>query len=332
MKCTIIGSGTWGTALGQVLADNGNDVIIYGIDEKEIYDISHNHQNSKYFSNEVILPNNIKATSSLSEALEEVEVIVIAVPSISYRIVLNNIKDLLNKKVHIVSVAKGFDPLTLKRMSEVVREVIPSSLRYEVVSLLGPGHAEEVILRLLTCITSTCVDEEEAKFIQQVFANNYFRVYAQTDEVGAEYGAAIKNAIAIASGITQGIGLGDNATAALVTRGLVEMIRLGTLCGGKKETFIGLTGIGDLLVTCNSKHSRNYQAGLQIGKDNSAELFLKNNTKTVEGIRTAKILYELSKEKNIEMPIVESVYKVLFENEKPSDAITKLMARELKKE
>ena len=332
MKCTIIGSGTWGTALGQVLLDNGNDVIIYGIDQKEVEDIAINKRNSKYFSNEVILPSNIKATTSLTEALCEVEVIVVAVPSIAYRGVLTEIKSILTKKVHIVSVAKGFDPVTLCRMSEVVREIIPASLREEVVSLLGPGHAEEVILRLLTCITSTCIDEKEAVFIQKLFANNYFRVYAQTDEIGAEYGAAIKNAIAIASGINQGLGLGDNATAALITRGLVEMIRLGTLCGGKKETFIGLTGIGDLLVTCNSKHSRNYQAGLQIGKDNSAELFLKNNTKTVEGIRTAKILYELSKEKNIEMPIVESVYKVLFENEKPSDAITKLMARELKKE
>lgn len=332
MKCAVIGSGTWGSALAQVLLDNGNDVIIYGVDKSEIEDISINHKNTKYFGEDVILPSNIKATLSLLDALKDVEVVVIAVPSIAYRDVLNQIKMYLSKKIHIVSVAKGFDPLTFKRMTEVVREIIPSSLRYEVVSLLGPGHAEEVILRLLTCITSTCIDEEEAKFIQKVFANNYFRVYAQTDEIGAEYGASIKNAIAIASGITQGLGLGDNATAALITRGLVEMIRLGVYCGGKKETFIGLTGIGDLLVTCNSKHSRNYQAGLIIGKQDSAKEFLLTNKKTVEGIRTAKIIYEFAKKKNIEMPIVESVYKVLYEGEKPSVEIKKLMSRELKNE
>lgn len=332
MKCAIIGSGTWGTSLGQVLCDNGNDVIVYGIDESEINDIKQNHQNSKYFSSEVYLPNNMQATTSLTEALNGAEIVVIAVPSFAYRNVLNQIKSILTKKIHIVSVAKGFDPDTLKRMSEVVREIIPISLRNEVVSLLGPGHAEEVILRMLTCITSTCVDEKEAIFIQKVFSNNYFRVYAQTDEIGAEYGAAIKNTIAIASGILQGIGMGDNAKSALVTRGLIEMIRLGVLCGGKESTFIGLTGIGDLMVTCNSVHSRNYQAGLIIGKDNSSERFFKTNTKTVEGIRTAKILYELAKEKKVDTPIINAVYSVLYENKKPTDVVVKLMTRELKKE
>lgn len=332
MKCAIIGSGTWGTSLGQVLCDNGNDVIVYGIDESEINDIKQNHQNSKYFSSEVYLPNNMQATTSLTEALNGAEIVVIAVPSFAYRNVLNQIKSILTKKIHIVSVAKGFDPDTLKRMSEVVREIIPISLRNEVVSLLGPGHAEEVILRMLTCITSTCVDEKEAIFIQKVFSNNYFRVYAQTDEIGAEYGAAIKNTIAIASGILQGIGMGDNAKSALITRGLIEMIRLGVLCGGKESTFIGLTGIGDLMVTCNSIHSRNYQAGLIIGKDNSSDRFFKTNTKTVEGIRTAKILYELAKEKKVDTPIINAVYSVLYENKKPTDVVVKLMTRELKKE
>lgn len=332
MKCTILGSGTWGTALGQVLLDNGNDVIIYGIDENEINDININHQNSKFFPQDVVLPENVKATTSLEKALEDVELLVVAVPTFAYRDVLSKVKPLLNKKIHIISAAKGFDPATLKRMSEVIREIIPSINRYEVVSLIGPGHAEEVILRMLTCITSTCIDEKEAEFIQKIFANRYFRVYVQTDEIGAEYGVAMKNAIAIASGILCGLGMGDNAKAALVTRGLVEMIRFGVLAGGKANTFIGLTGIGDLMVTCNSYHSRNFQAGLEIGKADSSEEFLKNNKKTVEGIKTAKIVYEMAKEKNVEVPIIEAVYQVLYESHKPSELMYKLMTRELKKE
>lgn len=332
MKCTILGSGTWGTSLGQVLSDNGNEVIIYGIDELEVNDIALNHQNSKYFGNELYLPNSIKATTSLKEALLDTEIIVVAVPTFAYRTVLKEVLPFLDKKVHFVSVAKGFDPDTLMRMSEVVRDVIPECFRYEVVSLIGPGHAEEVIFRMLTCITSTCIDEKEAALIQKVFSNKYFRVYVQTDEVGAEYGVAIKNAIAIASGILQGIGMGDNAKAALVTRGLVEMIRFGIEVGGKPATFMGLTGVGDLMVTCNSIHSRNFQAGLEIGKNNSSEEFLKNNKKTVEGIRTAKIIHEKAKKTNIEMPIIEAVYQVLYENKKPSEIAYRLMTRELKKE
>ena len=171
MKCTILGSGTWGTALGQVLADNGNNVTIYGIDKDEVNDINNHHKNSKFFGDEVVLPHLITATTDLKEALKETELIIVAVPSNAYRNVLNLVLPLLDKKVHIVSVAKGFDPLTLKRMSEVVRDVIPNEYRYEVVSLIGPGHAEEVILRMLTCITSTCIDEEEAKYIQRIFSN-----------------------------------------------------------------------------------------------------------------------------------------------------------------
>ena len=332
MRCAIIGSGTWGSALAQVLADNGQEIIIYGIDKKEIEDIKLNHKNTKYFGEEVVLNSVIEATNNLSEALNNAEVIVVAVPTFAVRGVLKEMKPLITNRPYIVSVAKGFDPDTFKRMSEVIREEIPSSLRQEVVSLIGPGHAEEVILRKLTCITATSIDVEAGEVIQKLFANPYFRVYVQTDEVGAEYGVAIKNAIAIASGITQGIGMGDNAKAALATRGLVEMIRFGTYFGGKIDTFMGLTGIGDLMVTCNSPHSRNYQAGYEIGKNNSASEFLSNNKKTVEGIRTTKIIYDLAKANNINMPIIDAVYKVLFEDANPLDVVYQLMTRELKKE
>ena len=332
MNCTVLGSGTWGSSLAQVLSDNKHNVIIYGIDKGEVDDINLNHKNTKYFGDTVLLNLDIQATTDLALALENAEVIVVAIPTFAVRSILKQIKPYLKNKPYIVSVAKGFDPGTFARMSEVIREEIPSDLRHEVVSLIGPGHAEEVILKLLTCITATSIDEEAGRFIQKLFATPYFRVYVQTDEIGAEYGVAIKNAIAIASGISQGIGMGDNAKAALATRGLVEMIRFGTKFGGKFETFMGLTGIGDLMVTCNSVHSRNYQAGYEIGKLNSAKEFLSNNKKTVEGIRTAKIIYEIAKENNIEMPIIESVYAVLFEDKKPNEAVYQLMTRELKKE
>lgn len=332
MKCCVLGSGTWGTALAQVLADNKQSVTIYGIDKDEVNDLQTNHQNTKYFDSDVIIPESIKATLNLEEALCDSEVIVLAVPTFAIRFLLNQIKPMIKGRPYLVSVAKGFDPSSSKRMSEVIREIIPLSSRQEVVSLIGPGHAEEVIYRMLTCITSTCIDEETGRFIQKLFSNLYFRVYVQTDEIGAEYGAAIKNAIAIASGISQGIGMGDNAKAALATRGLVEMIRFGTLCGGKEATFMGLTGIGDLMVTCNSIHSRNYQAGYEIGKNNSAKEFLKHNTKTVEGIKTAKNIHDLALEKNIEMPIVNAVYQILYENKSPQEAVYELMTRELKKE
>lgn len=332
MKCCVLGSGTWGTALAQVLADNGNDVIVYGISKEEIDDISLRHKNSRYFGEQVSLPIQIRATQNIEEALDDARVIVLAVPTFAVRGLLNQILPFLKNQPYLVSVAKGFDPDTLMRMSEVIRDVIPENKRQEVVSLIGPGHAEEVILRMLTCITATSIDEEAGKFIQSLFANPYFRVYVQTDEIGAEYGVAVKNAIAIASGISQGIGMGDNAKAALATRGLVEMMRFGVLCGGKQSTFIGLTGIGDLMVTCNSVHSRNYQAGYAIGKADSAEEFLRTNTKTVEGIRTAKIVYELSKEKGVEMPIITAVYDVIFRGRKPTEVVNELMTRELKKE
>lgn len=332
MKCCVLGTGTWGTALAQLLVDNGNDVIQYGIDLAEINDINTNHKNSKYFDDKVLLPAKLKATSDLSLALEGSEVIIVAVPTIAVRGVLKEVKMIIKNKPYIVSVAKGFDPTTGKRMTEVVREVLSSEERKEVVSLIGPGHAEEVILRLLTCVTATSIDLDCAKVIQKIFSNDYFRVYTQTDEVGAEYGVALKNAIAIASGMITGIGLGDNAKAALVTRGLAEMVRFGQHFGGKLETYLGLTGLGDLMVTCNSVHSRNFQAGYQIGLKNDAKEFLETNKKTVEGIRTAKVVYEMAKANNIEMPIIEAVYKVLYEFEKPTESLKDIMRRALKEE
>lgn len=332
MKVLVFGAGSWGTSLAQVLVDNNHDVILYGNDKNVVDEINTKHTNSKYFGSEVILPSNLKASNSYKEYLNDIDILVIGVPTIAYREVLTEINKNLNKKLYFVSVGKGFDPTTEKRLSETIKEIIPSQKRYPIISLIGPSHAEEVVLRLLTCITSTCTDLKVGQLIQKVFSNSYFRVYTNDDEIGAEYGASIKNVIAIASGILQGLGYGDNTRAALMTRGLAEMVRFGTKLGGKLTTYLGLTGIGDLLVTCTSIHSRNFNAGLIIGKDDSSENFLKNNKMTVEGIRTSKVIHDMAIENNIDMPVVEGVYQILYENKKPSDIIKQVMNRPLKNE
>lgn len=331
MKISVIGSGSWGSALANVASDNGHEVVIYGINEEEIRDINENHANSKYFE-QVLMNETISATLDLKEAVYHAQVIVLAVPTVAIQSLCSQMVPFLMNQPIFVNVAKGFDPITNERMSSTIRQTIPAHLRQEVVSLIGPSHAEEVILKLYTAICSVCVHHDTAKIIQEVFSNNYLRVYTLEDEIGAEYGAASKNAIALASGIIAGLGYGDNTRAALMTRGLAEMVRLGTKKGGQLTTYLGLTGMGDLIVTCSSLHSRNFQAGFAIGKKDDAEEFLKNNSKTVEGIRTCKVLHEESQKLGIELPINEAVYQVLYQLKKPSEIIEKLMGRELKEE
>lgn len=334
MKIAILGTGSWATALSQVLVDNGHETMMYGINKNEIDDINLNHQNS-YFFKEVTIDHRIKATSSLQETLKDASYILITVPTSAVRSILESVKPYLTNKVTLINASKGFDLTTNKRISETIREVLDESLRYEVVSLIGPSHAEEVIIRQLTTVCSVSLDISKAKEVQKLFSNNYFRVYSHQDEIGAEYGVALKNVIAIAAGAIYGLGYGDNTRAALMTRGLAEMTRFGVAKGGLPETYLGLTGIGDLIVTCSSKHSRNFMAGYEIGLADGAEEFMKNNKKTVEGIRTCKVIYEDLMENyypSIEMPIVDALYSVLYCGVKPSEAIQTLMLRELKQE
>mgnify|MGYP003309847340 CR=1 FL=1 len=332
MKIGIIGSGTWGTALAQVLTDNGNDVTIFGNRQEQIDDINNNHKNTFYFGSEITLDKKIKATTDLAEAISGAEMILLSVPTNAIRSVLEKVKPLLKSKVTFINTAKGFDLDNECRITEVIRDVIPSSLRNPIVSLVGPSHAEEVIVRDLTCVCSVCKNKDFAMEIAKIFSNDYFRVYANDDEVGSEIGVAMKNAIAIASGILEGLKYGDNARAALCTRGLAEIVRFGSFYGGKKETYLGLTGLGDLIVTCYSFHSRNFTAGLEIGKADGAEEFLKNNTKTVEGIRTIDIIYRKASENNIELPIIGSLYRIIYKGKKPSLEIEKLMGRPIRSE
>lgn len=329
MKIRVLGTGSWGSALAQVLADNGQDVIMWGIDASEVNDIENNHHNSKYFEAE--MSHNVHATGDIS-CVKDADVILIAVPVMALESVVEQITPLLDHPVIFINVAKGFHPKTHERMSEVMERVIPASVRKAVVSLIGPSHAEEVILRLLTSVNAVSNDEEAARTIQELFSNQYFRVYRNTDVIGAEIGVALKNVMAIASGILEGVGQGVNARAALMTRGLAEMMRYGVAHGGKAETYLGLDGVGDLIVTCTSTLSRNFTAGLQIGKDGSAENFWKENKRTVEGVFACKVVYEQAKVEGIEMPIVNQVYAVLYENKSPETAISELMGRSLKSE
>jgi glycerol-3-phosphate dehydrogenase (NAD(P)+) len=329
---TIIGTGSWGTALGQVLVDNSHDVLLYGKDKDQVDQINQSHQNTKYFNESIIFPETLKATYVLQDAIDFADLILIAVPSQAVSGVLHLIKPLLSKKVIFINATKGFDPISKKRFSEVIKDIIPKKYLKGVVSLVGPSHAEEVILRQLTLVASASKQLPIAKLVADLFANPYFRVYVQRDEIGAEVGGALKNVIAIASGVITGLQLGDNARAALVTRGLTELMRLGQALGGKLKTLTGLTGLGDLIVTCYSEHSRNYQAGILIGKANSAETFLKENKKTVEGVPFAKIAYELMLKHKLHLPLIEAVYMVLYENKKPSDMVKSLMSRPLKVE
>ena len=334
MKIAILGTGSWATALSQVLVDNGHETLMYGISQEEIDDINLNHQNSRYFK-DVKVDEKIRATNNLEETIKDASYILITVPTSAVRSTLEKVKPLLKQKVTVINASKGFDLTTKKRISETIREVLDENERYEVVSLIGPSHAEEVVIRQLTTVCSVSLDIDRAKDVQELFSNMYFRVYSHDDEIGAEYGVALKNVIAIAAGTIAGLGYGDNTRAALITRGLAEMTRFGVKKGGQAETYLGLTGIGDLIVTCSSKHSRNFMAGYQIGLADGAEEFMKNNKKTVEGIRTCKVIYEDFKENyypDLQMPIVDAIYAVLYRGVKPSDAIQVLMLRELKQE
>ncbi len=331
-KIAVLGTGSWATALTQVLCDNGHDVMMYGIDQNEIDDINLRHCNYKYFK-DVLLSDQIVATTSLEDAIEGADYILITIPTTFVRSTLEKVKPLLKHKVTIVNASKGFDNDNNMRMSDTIRDVLGDQIN-PVVSIIGPSHAEEVILRILTAICSVSTDEASAKKVQLLFSNAYFRLYTSTDELGAEFGVAYKNVIAVASGILSGLGYGDNSRAALITRGLHEMSRYGVEKGGNRETYFGLTGIGDLVVTCSSVHSRNFQAGYEIGRTNRASNFMIHNQKTCEGIRTCKVIHEDVKlhHPHIEVPIVDAVYSVLFENADPKATVNALMTRELKSE
>ncbi|MBO4937658.1 MAG: NAD(P)-dependent glycerol-3-phosphate dehydrogenase [Oscillospiraceae bacterium] len=325
MKVAVIGSGAWGTALAIRLCKNGHDVTMWTF-EKELIPQMENERHNIRLPN-VVLPENLKISGDYSCAAG-CKMVVMASPSFPARSVCQGVKPYIDKDAVVVSVTKGLEDKTHMRMSEVVAQETGK----EVVALTGPSHAEEVSIGVPTGLLAACRDQALAEFVQDAFMADTLRVYTSPDPVGAELGAALKNVIALCAGITDGLGFGDNTKAMLMTRGLTETARLGVAMGAHKETFAGLAGVGDLIVTCTSMHSRNRRAGILIGQGKSAEEAMKEVGAVVEGYYAAKSAYELGKAKGIEMPITEAAYKVLYEGCDVKSAVQDLLTRRKKSE
>lgn len=326
-KISIIGAGSWGLALGLLLNEKGNDITLWCYQEQEKDNILMHRENKRCLPG-IKIPLEMSVTSSMKEAVEGKNILVIAVPSNAIRATMRQIKTHIEADTIIVNVSKGIEENTLLRLSQV----ISSEVENKTVILSGPSHAEEVARHIPTTVvvSSTCM--EAATLIQDVFMTDYFRVYTNPDIIGVELGGALKNVIAIAAGAIEGMGRGDNTKAALMTRGIAEMSRLGVAMGGDVNTFSGLSGIGDLIVTCTSGHSRNRRAGELIGQGYSLEQAIKKVNMVVEGVPTTKGAYDLMKEYNIEMPIITAIYKTLFENKPVHETIRDLMIRDKKME
>ena len=327
----IIGSGSWGTALARVLLKNGHEVIIRGIEPDVVAELRDAHRNSKYLQG-VELPERLQATEDLAQAALDKDLLVLAVPSHIMRSVLRELAELLgDRPVSLMSVAKGIENDTLMRMEEVAQDVL-GDRPYAYTCLSGPSHAEEVARDIPTAVVAASRNKAASEMVQQLFMGPAFRVYSHSDVAGVELGGALKNIIALAAGICDGVGFGDNTKAALMTRGLVEITRLGVALGAERMTFAGLSGMGDLIVTCMSRHSRNRYVGEQIGRGRTLDEVLHDMVMVAEGVRTTKSAYALAQRLGIEMPIAEKVYEVLFEKEAALNAVTALMTREAKAE
>lgn len=330
-KIAVLGAGSWGTALAMVLVENGHDVKIWGHHNDQIVEINTHHTNSHYLP-DIQLPMELKATNQLEECIEDADAVLFVVPTKAMRDVAKQFVAVCKNQPVIIHASKGLEQVTHERISEVLMEEIPENKRQDVVVLSGPSHAEEVAVKDVTTITAAAKNLECAEYVQRLFSNEYFRVYTNQDVIGVELGAALKNIIALGSGALHGLGYGDNARAAIMTRGLAEISRLGVAMGADPLTFIGLSGVGDLAVTCTSVHSRNWRAGDLLGKGHSLENVLENMGMIVEGVSTTKAAYELSRDLKIEMPITETIYKVLYEDEKVEKVVKDIMLREHKSE
>jgi glycerol-3-phosphate dehydrogenase (NAD(P)+) len=326
---SIIGDGGWGTTLAMLLSGKGHNVTLWGAFPEYVETVKAKRVNAKFLPG-VKIPHEVNITSSLNEAIEDKDMIVLAVPSQYMRSVLTRLTPYkLSGKV-FVSVTKGIENRTLKRMSEIVYELLGQST--EICVLSGPSIAHEVAQGSPATLVASSGNSALAKEVQDVFITDRFRVYTNSDIVGVELGGSLKNIIAIAAGISDSLGFGTNAKAALLTRGLIEMARLGAAMGAKKDTFYGLSGLGDLTTTCISKYSRNHHFGEEIGKGRSLKEALKETEMVVEGVATTESAYELAKKHRVEMPIIGEIYKVLYENKDPKKGVHDLMTRSPREE
>lgn len=320
----VLGAGSWGSALAALLSGNGHEVTLWSIDEKEVEMLlTYREQKDKLPG--VKIPENICVTSSLSDAVKGKEVLVFAVPSVFVRSTAKSVSPFYEEGQMIVDVAKGIEEKSLMTLSQIIEEEIPGA---EVCVLSGPTHAEEVGRKMPTTCVVGAKKKGTADFLQDMFMNEYFRVYTSPDMAGIELGGALKNVIALAAGIADGLGYGDNSKAALITRGIAELSRLGMAMGGKLETFAGLSGIGDLIVTCTSRHSRNHNAGELIGKGYTMEEAMDQVKMVVEGVYSAKAALALAHKYQVSMPIVEGINQVLFEGKNAREAVEELLLRD----
>lgn len=328
MKITLCGGGSWGTAIARLLSNKGHEINFYIRNKDVIEDIRKNKENTKYLPG-AKFEKEINLTNNLDSVLEDIDVFIIAVPTSSIREVLTSIKGKISKDVIIVNLSKGIEVESLDRISEISSEILKDN---PFVALSGPSHAEEVGKDIPTTLVASSENLKVAQTIQHEFSTPIFRIYTNPDLVGVEMGGALKNIIALAAGMNDGLAYGDNSKAALMTRGIYEMSKLGISLGANPHTFNGLSGIGDLIVTCTSMHSRNRRAGILIGEGKSMEEACNEVGQVVEGVKTVKSAYKLAKLKNIEMPITNALYKVLYEGYDPNKAVYELMTRENKDE
>ena len=323
-KIGVIGAGSWGTALASLLSKNGHEVSIWSCVQAEIDMLNEFHEQKDKLPG-VRLSDDMIFTSDLEMAMDNKDVLVLAVPSPFTRSTAHNMASYTKDGQIIVNVAKGIEDDTLMTLSQIIEEEIPNA---NVCVLSGPSHAEEVGLGIPTTIVVGAKNQKTAEYLQGIFMSDVFRVYISSDILGIELGAALKNVVALAAGMADGLGYGDNTKAALITRGIAEIARLGINMGGRIETFYGLTGIGDLIVTCASMHSRNRRAGILIGQGKSYEEAMAEVKQVVEGVYAAKAGYKLAQKYNVTMPIIEYVNKILFEGMAAKDAVKTLMVRE----
>jgi len=328
MKTTIIGDGGWGTALALVLHRNGHRVTLWGPFPDYIDQVRDRRENITFLKG-VALPGSLVWTSDCEQAVTGADVVVLATPSKFMRDVLGSFRDVIESRSILVSVAKGFDRKTLLRMTQIAEEVL---CRRPIAALSGPSHAEEVARGVPSAVAIASMDHGQAVFLQSVFNNETFRVYTSDDVIGVEIGGAMKNVIAIAAGISDGIGFGDNTKAALITRGLAEMTRMGVALGAHPSTFAGLSGIGDLIVTCASKLSRNRNVGERLGQGETLQEIMDSMAQVAEGIWTCSTARELANSLDVEAPITNEVYAVAHEGKDPKSAVQDLLARDPKPE
>ena len=329
-KISVIGSGGWGIALTILLYKNGHDLTIWSFDKREAEELKTTRENKTKLPN-ILLPEDIKVTDDLKEAVDNKDVLILAVPSKAIRSVSKSLKDIIKDNQIIINVAKGLEEDTLKTMTDIIEEELKGK-NPQVAVLSGPSHAEEVGKGIPTTCVVSAHNKELTLYLQNIFMNPSFRVYTSPDMLGVEIGGALKNVIALAAGIADGLNYGDNTKAALITRGIKEISLLGVAMGGEQSTFYGLTGLGDLIVTCASMHSRNRRAGILLGQGKTLDEAIKEVNMVVEGVYSAKSALMAAKKYNVEIPIIEQVNAVLFENKNAAEAVNELMIRDKKLE